>query len=208
MAMWNLINKFLYKLTSRYSMWYTFNHSQRDAMSTLERLGVEHGTVRFYGCCHIRVAKGGRMNIGNNFLCQSGPFASIDCQNESKLQVEENGNLVISDNVGMSSIIIHCWNSITIEDHVMIGAGCMIFDTNFHNVDSETRCSTDCRTKVVTAPILIKENAFIGTRCIICKGVTIGKNSVVAAGSVVVKSIPDNEVWGGNPARFIKAMDR
>ena len=38
------------------------------------------------------------------------------------------------------------------------------------------------------------------------RGVTIGKNSVVAAGSVVVKSIPDNEVWGGNPAKFIKGI--
>lgn len=49
-------------------MWYIFHHSQREAISTLKRLGVGHGTVRFYGRCHIHVAKGGRMNIGNNFF--------------------------------------------------------------------------------------------------------------------------------------------
>lgn len=206
MMIWNIINKIVYKLTSRYSMWYTFHQSQREAISVLERLEVSHGTARFYGRCHIRVAKGGKMTIGNNFFCQSGPLASIDCQNVSKLQVEENGNLMIGDNVGLSSVIIHCWNNICIENHVKIGAGCMIFDTNFHNVEAEVRCSNDCRTTVATAPILIKEKAFIGTRSIICKGVTIGKNSIVAAGSVVVKSIPDNEVCGGNPAKFIKGI--
>ena len=55
-----------------------------------------------------------------------------------------------------------------------------------------------------TAPIHIKKFAFIGGSCIILKRVTIGENAVVAAGSVVTKDIPDNEVWGGNPAKFIK----
>lgn len=50
----------------------------------------------------------------------------------------------------------------------------------------------------------IKENAFIGARTIICKPVTIGKNAIVGAGSVVTKDIPDNEIWAGNPARFIR----
>lgn len=204
--MWNLINRLIYKLTSRYAMWHTFHWSQSEAIRTLDSLGIPHGTVRFYGHCNIRVTKGGKMSIGENFVCQSSSLASIDCQNESKLQVEENGFLQIGNNVGMSSVIIHCWNHIVIEDDVKIGAGCMIFDTNFHNTDPEIRCTTDCRSTIATAPVVIKDHAFIGTRCIISKGVTIGRNSIVAAGSVVVKSIPDNEVWGGNPAKFIKMI--
>ena len=50
----------------------------------------------------------------------------------------------------------------------------------------------------------IKENAYLGAHVIVCKPVTIGKNAVVGAGSIVTKDIPDNEVWAGNPARFIK----
>jgi len=58
---------------------------------------------------------------------------------------------------------------------------------------------------VNTAPIIIRDYVFIGGSSIILKGVTIGKNSIVAAGSMVTKSIPDNEIWGGNPAKYLKS---
>ena len=54
--------------------------------------------------------------------------------------------------------------------------------------------------------VTIKENAWICMGAIICPGVTIGKNAVVAAGAVVTKDVPDNVVVGGNPARFIKKI--
>lgn len=53
----------------------------------------------------------------------------------------------------------------------------------------------------------IEDYVFIGTRSIICKGVTIGDHSVIAAGSVVIKDVPADEVWGGNPAQFIKKLE-
>ena len=56
-------------------------------------------------------------------------------------------------------------------------------------------------------PVVIEHDAFIGAGSIILSGVTIGANSVVAAGSVVSRSIPANEIWGGNPARFIKKVE-
>lgn len=54
----------------------------------------------------------------------------------------------------------------------------------------------------------IKEGAFIGVNTIITKPVIIGKCSVVGAGSVVTKDIPDYEVWAGNPAKFIRSIQR
>jgi acetyltransferase-like isoleucine patch superfamily enzyme len=56
-------------------------------------------------------------------------------------------------------------------------------------------------------PIIIKDDVFIGTRSIINKGVIIGERSIVASGSVVTKSIPQDEIWGGNPAKFIKKIN-
>ena len=52
--------------------------------------------------------------------------------------------------------------------------------------------------------ILIKKNAWIGAGAIILHGVTVGENSVVAAGSVVTKDVPDNTVVAGIPAKIIK----
>ena len=50
----------------------------------------------------------------------------------------------------------------------------------------------------------IEDDVFIGVNVIICNAVTIGKGSIVGAGSVVTKNIPPYQVWAGNPARFIK----
>ncbi len=52
--------------------------------------------------------------------------------------------------------------------------------------------------------VIIKRNAFIGCNTIVCKPVTIGENAIIGAGYVVTKNIPSNEVWAGNPAKFIK----
>lgn len=55
--------------------------------------------------------------------------------------------------------------------------------------------------------ITIEDNVFIGARALIMPGVTIGKNSIVGAGSVVTKNIPDNSVFAGNPATFIMTKE-
>lgn len=53
-------------------------------------------------------------------------------------------------------------------------------------------------------PVEIKNNVFIGCNTIICKSIVVGENSVIGAGSVVTRDIPANEVWAGNPAKFLK----
>ena len=94
-----------------------------------------------------------------------------------------------------------------------IGAGTIIDDSNNHCIDylerrKEHKRGVDWyKLPIAKAPIVIGDDAFIGTHCIICKGVTIGERSIIAAGSVVVKDVPPDEVWGGNPAKFIKKIE-
>lgn len=89
---------------------------------------------------------------------------------------------------------------ITIEDHVLIGPRVNLVTEN-HPTDP-----TD-RRALITKPILIKRNAWLGANCTILPGVTVGENSIVAAGAVVSKDVPDNTVVGGIPARVIKSIN-
>ena len=78
-------------------------------------------------------------------------------------------------------------------------------DTDFHSLDFKKRiCIPD--TDIKTGSIVIKKGAFIGSHSIILKNVTIGENSIIGAGSVVTRDIPANEIWAGNPVKFIKKI--
>ena len=59
-----------------------------------------------------------------------------------------------------------------------------------------------------TKPVILKDNVWIGDSAIICKGVTIGKNSIIGAGAVVTKDVPDNSIYAGNPAKLVKKLDQ
>ncbi len=86
---------------------------------------------------------------------------------------------------------------ITLEDHVLIGPKVNLITEN-HPLNPEDRRA------LIGKPILIKRNAWIGAGAIILPGVTVGENSMVAAGAVVSKDVPANTVVGGIPAKFIK----
>lgn len=88
---------------------------------------------------------------------------------------------------------------ITIEDNVLLAPRVSLL-TEGHPISPEERHS------LVPKPIHIKKNAWIGANVTILQGVTIGENSVVAAGSVVSKDVPDNVIVGGIPAKIIKTI--
>jgi acetyltransferase-like isoleucine patch superfamily enzyme len=89
---------------------------------------------------------------------------------------------------------------ITIEDDVLIGPKANLITEN-HPLDTADRRA------LITKPIVIKRKAWIGAVATILPGVTIGENSVVAAGAVVTSDVPANTVVGGVPAKVIKKLD-
>lgn len=91
---------------------------------------------------------------------------------------------------------------------MLIGANCQIYDTDFHPLESKFRYG-DMKDNnwIRRAEVIIEDGVFIGTRCIILKGTRIGTGSIIGAGSVVSGHIPENEIWAGVPARFIKKAE-
>lgn len=154
------------------------------------------GRVYFHGF--------GKIIIGDNVDIISSSYCNATAGGiEAHLSTGNSGTIIIGNNVGISHIALTAYKNITICDNVLIGSNCMIADTDFHSLDADKRI-LDNNNSVAIKPILIKKNVFIGARSIVLKGVTIGENSIVGAGSVVTSSIPDNEIWAGNPARFIR----
>jgi acetyltransferase-like isoleucine patch superfamily enzyme len=158
--------------------------------------------IKSYGFLFIR--NKGQIELGKGIVINSSRYANIiGGPTESNIMVGKNAILKIGNHVAMSNSTICCRKNIVIEDYVMIGGGCCIWDTDFHPIDIAQRMQ-DPNSNYKNSPVHIKSHAFIGAQSIILKGVTIGQNSVVGAGSVVRTSIPDNEIWAGNPAVFIK----
>lgn len=107
-------------------------------------------------------------------------------------------------NIGKNVFINHGCSfldlgGITIEDDVLIGPNVQLITEN-HPIQPAERKALDLKS------ILIKRNAWVGAGAIILPGVTVGENSVVAAGAVVTKDVPSNTVVGGVPARVIKSL--
>lgn len=156
---------------------------------------------------YIMVAIGGRFVIGNNFSMNNGIKGNpIGCYDKCTFFVDRGATLTIGEHVGISQTAIICHHKITIGNYVKIGGGVKIYDTDFHSLNPFIRRGKEDILHKVKAPVLIKDNAFIGAFSSILKGVTIGENAIIGAGSVVTKSVPDNEIWAGNPAKFIRKI--
>lgn len=118
----------------------------------------------------------------------------------SPLQIDRGKTITVGENVFIN------WNfstvstgSITIEDDVQIACNVQMITANH---DYNDRNILHCK------PVVVKKGAWIGAGATIMGGVTVGTNSVVAAGAVVTKDVPDNVVVGGCPAKIIKSIDK
>ena len=150
--------------------------------------------LRNEGSCSL-----GKKNVFNCYIANvPGGLNKTSC-----IRVARNARLEIGDFSGFTNAIVWCDHSIKIGSYCKIGTNTIIRDSDSHSLNYlERRNEVDRDIKV--SPIIIGDDVFIGANSIILKGVVIGNRAIVAAGSVVSKSIPEDEIWGGNPARFIK----
>ncbi|MEF2675203.1 MAG: acyltransferase [Eubacteriales bacterium] len=143
------------------------------------------------GSVDISIGKGGHLSI-KRYLITNG---------ELHIRVSDNGNIAIGENVFFNhNCALTAKNAITIGDNVTIANNVVMVDHD-HRFDS-----TGVIDGYTVAPVCINDNVWIGANSVILKGITIGEGSIIAAGSVVNKSVPAHELWGGVPAKCIKKL--
>jgi len=170
--------------------------------------GVQFSKFLSNGIPYVMVALGGSFNVGTGFKMNNGLLGNpIEQLQKCLIFLDKGAAIIIGENAGVSSTAIVAHKKICIGNNVKIGGGVCIYDTDFHSLNSSRRIhSIDDRKDKICNPVVVNNNAFIGAHSTILKGVIIGENSIVGACSVVTKDIPSNEIWAGNPAKFIRRL--
>ncbi len=159
-----------------------------------------------YGLPIIQKHRQSRMSFGSGLQLRStvrsnplGPSHPVFLSTR-----RSNSVLEIGDEFAMSGGTLCAAEKIIIGNRVTVGANSIVVDTDFHPLRPEERLANLPAEE--TAPVRIEDDVFIGTSCLILKGITIGRGSVIGAGSIVTQNIPPAVIAAGNPARVIREV--
>lgn len=155
------------------------------------------------------------IEIRNKHLIQFGDsltigrYCRIEC--ESSSLSEKRKKLIFGNNIQINDFVhISCSDSIILGDNVLIASKVFISDSNHGNysgINQDHPQSIPKDRDLNTSPVLIGDNVWIGENVCILKGVKIGQGSIIAANTVVTKSVPANTIIGGVPGRILKSYD-
>jgi len=157
--------------------------------------------VKFNGFPKIYREPYSRINIGANCKFNSSRNSVRIGLNKrcTFVTLNKGAEISIGNNSGATGVTIAAYRSIKIGENVLIGAYCTIIDNDFHNPNPYKRDIYSIPSKSV----VIENNVFLGMNCTVLKGVTIGRNSIIGANSVIVSNIPPNSLAMGNPCKLV-----
>lgn len=160
--------------------------------------GNIHPSIEISGAEYIKTGLGCCIGEGSKLLCKDFYTSGITTQPlKPNLQIGYNFHAT-------RNLVIQCGGSINIGNNVLIASDVFIIDYN-HGMNASYPNYLDSPLEI--HDINISDGVWIGNNVIILPGVSIGKKCIIAAGSVVTKSIPDYTIAAGNPAKVIKYWD-
>jgi acetyltransferase-like isoleucine patch superfamily enzyme len=174
----------------------TLKTKTRERLSQYNALPYNDKTARYNLLKEMFGSVGANVSVGNPFICDYG----------------QNIHLGDHVSVNMNCTFVDC-NKITIGNRVLIASNVQIY-TAAHPVELSERLTTEWTAEsgkyfwqTYALPVTIEDDCWIGGGVIIVPGVTVGRGSVIGAGSVVTKDIPENSLAVGNPCRVIRTLN-
>ena len=151
----------------------------------------ECGSIQITGRIFIK-KKNAKIKLGKCLIWKQVKF---DMQGKS---IDSPATLEIGDLTTIGDRTeIHVAGKVTIGKRCRIAWDCVIMDRNYHGTNNE---------REIVKPVIIKDDVWIGCRAIVLPGIIIGSHAVVAAGSVVTRSVPPYTLVAGNPAQVIRKL--
>ncbi len=161
-----------------------------------------------FGRCIIRRGLDSRIELGHHvqIISSSWRSSTANCTRSKLRTFYSSASIIIGNHSGMTGgAIVARSKTIRIGDRCMLAPNVTIMDSDFHIAWPPERRYDTWETDI-DADVTLEDNVWVGMGTIILKGVTIGENSVIAAGSVVSRDIPANCLAGGVPARVLKTF--
>lgn len=187
---------------------------QQRTSTALAQLRLRHSGVlvsrsaKFFGQPIVTREKGATIVIGARaVLSSTSKTTALGVRGPVILRCLTSEAMInIGEDTGLSGTVICAAASVKIGRRCLVGADCMIFDTDFHNLEPDNRRYSRPDWPNISKGVLIEDDVFIGARSIVSKGVRIGRGSIIAAGSIVTKDVPDYSVYGGAPATLLRMI--
>lgn len=180
----------------RLHLWFRHWYTEYFLRPECASLGPYHTVMKPW---YVKIS-GPNIHIGHSLTAIGEPSHRVELGVWGRGPGE--GKLIIGDAALLSpGVRISASDEIRIGDGVMMANGAYVTDCDWHTLYDRNARDPNPQ------PVRIGNNVWIGDHAIVLKGVTIGDNSVVGAGSVVTKSIPSNVVVAGNPAQIVKHLD-
>ena len=164
--------------------------------------------LEVFGRCIIRRGPDSRIQIGDHvqIISSSWRSSTANCSPSKLRTFYPTAEIIFGDHSGMTGgAIIARSKTIRVGAYCMLAPNVTILDSDFHIAWPPDRRHDTSETDIDRG-VTLERNVWVGMGTTILKGVTIGENSVIAAGSVVVRDIPANCLAGGNPARVLKSF--
>ncbi len=182
------------------------HHPGRPAPSGLLVREVFRLKRAWYRLRYPRLTLGRDVQIRGRLRLRRGVTVTIGdrCRLNKLVRFAGPGHVTVGPDTLLNGSWIGCWTTVTIGAGSLL-SDCEMVDNTFHNLDPARR--HDPPGPGTRAPITVGENAWIGAGALVLKGVTIGRDSVVGAATVVRADVPDRAVVIGNPQQIVKMFD-